>query len=61
MAERNFAEKHSIFKDIVLGGVLEGNGMPGFADELDETRVSGIQAYIVQLAREARAGQTALR
>ena len=47
-------ERHAIFKDIVLGGVLESNGMPGFAEQLDDARVSGIQAYIVKLAREAR-------
>jgi len=50
-------EKHAIFKDIVLGGALEANGMPGFADALDESRIDGIQAYIAQLAHEARNGQ----
>jgi quinohemoprotein ethanol dehydrogenase len=51
------SQKHAMFRDIVLGGVLEPLGMSSFAAELDEAEVDAIQAYVVSLAREAIAGQ----
>lgn len=51
-------EKHQIFKQIVLEGVLEPLGMSSFAEYLTEADVEAIQAYIVALSREAVAAQT---
>lgn len=45
-------EKHEIFKQIVLGGALEGNGMASFSDLLSEPDVEDIHAYIVDAARK---------
>jgi quinohemoprotein ethanol dehydrogenase len=46
-------EKHRIFKDIVLGGVLEPKGMASFKDVLSESDADDIHAYIVdQTKRE---------
>ena len=50
-------EKHNIFKQIVLEGVLEPLGMGNFADDLNEEEVDAIQAYIVALSREAVSAQ----
>ncbi len=50
-------EKHDIFKQIVLEGVLEPLGMGNFADDLSEEEVDAIQAYVVQLSREAVSAQ----
>ena len=46
-------EKHAIFADIVIGGLLEELGMPDFSDTLDPKDVEAIQAYVYQLTREA--------
>ncbi|MFQ5533344.1 MAG: PQQ-dependent dehydrogenase, methanol/ethanol family [Sphingomonadales bacterium] len=48
------AETRTAFKDIVLGGILEDNGMASFADMYDETEVEAILAYIVKRARDAQ-------
>jgi len=50
-------EMHSLFKKIVLGGLLEQNGMASFADMLSEADVEAIQAYIVDGAHKRRAEQ----
>lgn len=50
-------QKHALFHDIVLGGLLEPLGMSSFAGDLDEAEVDAIQAYVVSLAREAVAEQ----
>lgn len=50
-------QKHALFHDIVLRGLLEPLGMSSFAAELDEADVDAIQAYVVSLARKAVAGQ----
>ncbi len=47
-------DKHAMFKDIVLEGVLESIGMASFDDLLDEKDVENIQAYIVARANEDR-------
>jgi quinohemoprotein ethanol dehydrogenase len=46
-------EKHLIFKNIVLDGILEENGMPNFSGDLSAEQVDGIQAYILTLSRQA--------
>jgi quinohemoprotein ethanol dehydrogenase len=38
---------HSIFKKIVLEGLLESRGMPNFSKKLTEDQVSDIQRYIL--------------
>ncbi|MEM9532120.1 MAG: PQQ-dependent dehydrogenase, methanol/ethanol family [Pseudomonadota bacterium] len=48
--------KHQLFGEIVLGGILEPNGMPSFADTLSDPDVKAIQAYVASLARQALAG-----
>jgi len=52
------AEKHAVFKQIVLGGLLEPLGMSSFAGDLTEAQVDAIQAYIVELSRETVAAQS---
>lgn len=49
---RMTADKHRLFKDIVLGGTLEPLGMASFAEDLTEPEVIAIQAYIISEARE---------
>jgi quinohemoprotein ethanol dehydrogenase len=46
-------EKHALFRQIVLDGLLEQNGMAGFADLLGESDVNAIQAYIADYTRAA--------
>ncbi|MEO2174096.1 MAG: PQQ-dependent dehydrogenase, methanol/ethanol family [bacterium] len=46
------AEKHQIFKEIVMDGVLAANGMASFADLVDEGDVARIEAYVVHRANE---------
>ena len=50
-------EKHKIFKQIVLEGLLEPLGMGNFSGDLSEEEVDAIQAYIVALSREAVGAQ----
>ncbi len=51
-------DKHLLFRQIVLDGLLEPLGMSSFAGDLSEAEVDAIQAYIVELSREAVAAQT---
>jgi mono/diheme cytochrome c family protein len=46
------AETHAGFGEIVLGGVREQKGMPGFADVLSAEDARLIQAYVVSRALE---------
>ena len=46
-------EKHAVFKNIVLDGILVENGMPNFSHDLSAEQVDGIQAYILTLSRQA--------
>lgn len=46
-------EKHQLFKQIVLEGLLEPLGMGNFSGDLSEEEVDAIQAYIVELSRDA--------
>jgi quinohemoprotein ethanol dehydrogenase len=48
-------EAHATFTRIVLEGALQPNGMPGFADVLDEADTERIHAYVVDRARQDRA------
>src|SRR5262249_5363797 len=41
------AEKHALFKEIVLRGALQSKGMASFADTLSEPDVEAIHAFIV--------------
>jgi quinohemoprotein ethanol dehydrogenase len=52
VADLRFAstEAHERFDQIVLGGVRQGDGMPGFADHLDAQQVRRIQAYVLEQA-----------
>jgi quinohemoprotein ethanol dehydrogenase len=50
-------EKHGLFREIVLGGLFEANGMSSFAGDLTEQEVDAIQAYIVSLSRQAISAQ----
>jgi PQQ-dependent dehydrogenase (methanol/ethanol family) len=54
---RSTAETHGMFEDIVRGGARRTLGMPSFADDLTSEQVHLIEAYIVDLARQA-AGAT---
>jgi PQQ-dependent dehydrogenase (methanol/ethanol family) len=47
---RMSAEKHRIFKPIVLDGILQGTGMVSFADVLDGADTDDIQAYVLDVA-----------
>jgi quinohemoprotein ethanol dehydrogenase len=40
-------QTHRMFKEIVLGGVLEDRGMSSFADRLSEKDVDSIHAFVV--------------
>lgn len=51
-------EKHKLFRNIVLEGLLEPLGMSSFAGDLTAAEVDAIQAYIVALSREAVAGES---
>jgi quinohemoprotein ethanol dehydrogenase len=54
-------EKHSLFRQIVLGGILEGNGMAGFADLLSVQDADDIHAYLVDAARQRSSAARAHR
>lgn len=45
------AEKHAIFNQIVLQGLFQDLGMPGFSDYLSANDAEAIQAYIIERAR----------
>jgi len=44
---------HERFAAIVVGGALADRGMPSFADALDADAARCIEAYVLELAREA--------
>ncbi|HEY5645167.1 MAG TPA: PQQ-dependent dehydrogenase, methanol/ethanol family [Pseudomonadales bacterium] len=44
------AAKHAVFRQIVLDGILQGTGMVGFRDVLDEADADAIQAYVLDAA-----------
>jgi quinohemoprotein ethanol dehydrogenase len=41
---------HESWNEIVLGGVLAGGGMAGFADVLDEKDAADVHAYVIAMA-----------
>jgi len=45
---------HENFKEIVLNGLYEENGMKGFSDILNEKNVFEVHSYIVDLALKER-------
>lgn len=54
---RTTAATHQIFKDIVLKGALQPQGMPRFDDVLSEQEVGQIQSYVLSLAHDAYEAQ----
>ena len=46
------AEKHGVFRNIVLDGIFQGTGMAGFADVLDVADADAIQAYVLDAAND---------
>ncbi len=52
-------EKHQLFKQIVLKGLLKDGGMAGFSDLLSESDAEAIQAYISSRQREERKKEAA--
>lgn len=51
-------ERHQLFDEIVLGGILEPLGMASFDDVLTSTQSMQIQAYIISRAHEDHGGTT---
>jgi quinohemoprotein ethanol dehydrogenase len=45
------------FREVLLKGVLQSRGMPGWDDLLSEQQVDQIRAYVVSMARQAYAEQ----
>ena len=45
---------HENFKEIVLNGLYEENGMKGFSDILDEKNIFEVHSYIVDVATKER-------
>ena len=45
---------HENFKEIVLNGLYEENGMKGFSDILNEKNVFEVHSYIVDVATKER-------
>ena len=48
------AEKHAIFKEIVVDGAFVGLGMPSFGDALTAEDAKAIQMYVLDNARMMR-------
>ncbi len=46
-------EKHELFEEIVLEGLLKQNGMPGFAELFSKEDVADMYAFIISISREA--------
>ena len=46
-------DTHAQFRDIVLGGIRRGLGMPAFNDVLDDSSMEKIDVYVISRAREA--------
>lgn len=55
------AEKHAVFKDIVLKGLLQPSGMPAFGDLLTEREVEDLHAYLIDLQATTRATELELQ
>ncbi|MEM7728224.1 MAG: PQQ-dependent dehydrogenase, methanol/ethanol family [Pseudomonadota bacterium] len=49
------ADIHALYEDILLDGLLQGNGMANFADILGPDQVRQIEAYVVARAEEDKA------
>lgn len=50
-------EKHAVFKEILLEGLLEANGMANFSDLLSEDDVEALHAYIVYETKQRKASK----
>ena len=51
---RESIKSHENFKEIVLNGLYEENGMKGFSDILNEKNVFEVHSYIVDVATKER-------
>ena len=50
-------ERHGAFQAIVLGGMLRGEGMPGFADVLTPEDPELVRQYVISQALAGREAQ----
>ena len=50
-------EKHRMFNEIVLGGLLEENGMANFSTLINKKEANQIHSYIINTATKARVTQ----
>lgn len=55
------AEKHAVFNDIVLKGMLQPNGMPSFGDLLTPQDAADIHAFLIRLQEVTRAAELDLQ
>ncbi len=51
------ADRHVAFEDIVARGILAGNGMPRFGQQLGEGDLAALHGYVISQAQEAYADQ----
>ena len=54
-------EKHELFRDILLEGLLVGMGMPQWDDLLSEEDVAALHAYLIDLQEKQHAREKALK
>ena len=54
-------EKHAVFNEIVLKGLLQPNGMPSFGDLLSPLDVEDLHAYLIDLQTATRARELELQ
>jgi quinohemoprotein ethanol dehydrogenase len=54
-------ERHALFNEILLDGVLVGNGMPQWDDILSKEDVKAIHAYLIDLQAKTRAREMELQ
>ena len=52
---------HVEYSNIVLGGALFDNGMPDFADTLNESEIQAIRGFLVTQANQLRDWQQSRR
>ena len=54
-------EKHAVFNEIVLKGLLQPNGMPSFGDLLSPLEAEDLHAYLIDLQAATRATELELQ
>ena len=50
-------DKHKMFNEVVLGGLLEENGMANFSTLINKKEANQIHSYIINAATKARVEQ----